>query len=50
MKPFQNIDFLVRDWPEIDHEKSVAENEVMFEDYLSKIMGPRKFDDLKVKS
>jgi len=46
-KPFQHIEFLVRDWQNFDEEEDLDKMEVEMEEYLEKVIAERDAIDLK---
>lgn len=46
-KPFQKIEFLVRDWQHFEEEDSIQDMETSMNQYLDKVMSERDAKDLK---
>ena len=46
-KPFQRIDFLVRDWQNFDEEEDLDAMEFEMDEYLAEVLAEREADDLK---
>lgn len=46
-KPFQQVEFLVRDWQNFDEEEDYAEMQREMEDYLDKVIAERDAKDLQ---